>query len=145
MLPVIVVFGFFVPLPPTKPTPVQAAVKSAVPQLIAGASGHAEQKTCFACHNQAYPLLALTSARDSGFTVPDKFFKTQAKHIAGFLAENKSRFREGKGTGGQAATAAYALLALELAGYEPDDTTAAVAEYLLGFEPTRDHWRMTSN
>ena len=144
MLPVIVVFGFFVPLP-TKPTPVQAAVKSAVPQLIAGASGHAEQKTCFACHNQAYPLLALTSARDSGFTVPDKFFKTQAKHIAGFLAENKSRFREGKGTGGQAATAAYALLALELAGYEPDDTTAAVAEYLLGFEPTRDHWRMTSN
>jgi hypothetical protein len=143
MLPVIVVFGFFVPLP-TKPTPVQAAVKSAVPQLIAGASGHAEQKTCFACHNQAYPLLALTAARDNGFTVPDKFFQTQAKHIAGFLAENKTRFREGKGTGGQAATAAYALLALELAGYEPDDTSAAVAEYLLGFEPTRDHWRMTS-
>jgi hypothetical protein len=125
--------------------PARAAVASAVPRLVAGASGHAEQKTCFACHNQAYPLLALAAARDHGFDVPAKFFAGQREHIIGFLASNKERFREGKGTGGQAATASYALLALELAGHEPDDATSAVAGYLLNFEPERDHWRTTSD
>ncbi len=144
MLAALLVLGFVIPLP-VKPDPTRAAVTAAVPKLVAGAAGHAEQKTCFACHNQAYPLLALSAARDRGFTVEAKFFTDQAKHIAAFLAENKERFRAGQGTGGQAATAAYALFALELAGYKPDDTTAAVTEYLLKFEPTRDHWRMTSN
>jgi Squalene-hopene cyclase C-terminal domain len=145
MFPALVVLGFSVPLPLAKPDPVRAAVAAAVPKLVAGAAGHAEQKSCFACHNQAFPALALSAARDRGFDVPEKFFKAQAAHIADFLASNKDRFLEGKGTGGQAATASYALLALELAGHEPDDTTAAVAEYLLKFEPTRDHWRTNSN
>jgi hypothetical protein len=116
-----------------------------VPQLVAGATGHAEQKTCFACHNQAYPLLALAAARDRGFDVPEKFFKAQAEHVASFLADNKERFRDGRGTGGQASTASFALLTLELAGHKPDETTAAVAGYLLKFQPDRDHWRTLSN
>src|SRR5580700_9900335 len=93
-------------LPPTvKADPVRTAVVAAVPKLVAGASGHAEQKTCFACHNQATPALALTAARDRGFDIPKKFFSDQAEHIAGFLGTNKEEFRAGKGTGGQAATA----------------------------------------
>jgi hypothetical protein len=135
----------FIPFPPVKPDSARAAVASAMPKLLAGAGGHAEQKTCFACHNQAYPMLGLVAARDRGFEVPEKFFKAQADHIALFLKGNKERFREGKGTGGQAATASLALLTLELAGHKPDDTTDAVAEYLLKFEPTRDHWRTNSN
>lgn len=145
MLPVVIIFGFTIPLPPVKPDPVRVAVRSAVPTLIAGATGHSDQKSCFACHNQAYPALALAAARDRGFDIPAEFFKGQAEHIAEFLTTNKQRFLEGKGTGGQTATAAYALFTLELAGHKPDDTTAAVAQYLLKFEPTRDYWRMTSN
>src|SRR5262249_10140910 len=145
MLSAFVVLGFAIPLPPVKPDAVRAAVTGAIPKLAAGASGHAEQKACFACHQQAYPLLALAAARDRGFAVPEKFFKAQAQHIAAFMASNKERFREGKGTGGQAATASFALLSLELAGHKPDDTTDAVVEYLLKFEPTRDHWRTNSN
>jgi hypothetical protein len=141
----VAVLGFVIPLLPAKPDPARVAVASALPHLVAGAKGHADQKACFACHNQAYPLLALTAARDRGFDVPEKFFQRQAEHIAGFMATNKERFREGKGTGGQTATASFALLALELAGHKPDDTTDAMVEYLLKFEPTRDHWRMTSN
>lgn len=142
MFPVLVVLGFAIPL---QPTPAQSAVISAIPKLVAGARGHSEQKTCFACHNQAYPLLALTAARDRGYAVPNDFLKKQGEHIAAFLAANKDRFREGKGTGGAAATASYALFTLELAGYKPDDTTEAVAGYLLKFEPMSDHWRMTSH
>jgi hypothetical protein len=141
----IVLFGFAIPFPPPKPDPVRTAVAAAVPTLVVGATGHSDQKSCFACHNQAYPALALAAARERGFDVPAKFFEGQAEHIAGFLAENKERFLQGKGTGGQAATASYALLTLELAGHKPDETTAAVAGYLLNFEPTRDHWRTNAN
>jgi len=139
------VVGFSIPLSTIKADPVRTAVAIAVPRLIAGASGHTEQKTCFACHNQATPTLALSAARARGIDVPKKFFDSQAEHIAGFLATHKEDFRAGRGTGGQAATAGYALFTLELAGHLPDDTTAAVAEYLLKFQPKLDHWGTTSN
>jgi hypothetical protein len=127
MIPTLLALAFAFPLPSLKPDHVRSAVVAAVPKLLAGATGHTEQKTCFACHNQATPALA------------------QAEHIAGFLATNKENFRAGRGTGGQAATAGYALFTLEIAGYKPDDTTAAVAEYLLKFQPSRDYWATTSN
>jgi len=145
MIAAIVLFGLAIPLPPAKADPVRRAVRVAVPQLIAGASGHADKKSCFACHNQAYPALALSAAKARGFDVPIEFFQRQAEHITDFLTANKKEFLAGKGTGGQAATAAYALVTLELAGHKPDDTTAAVAGYLLQFDTKRDHWRMTSN
>ncbi len=145
MFPAVVFFGFVIPLHSDKPDPVREAVAAAVPQLVAGAAGHADQKTCFACHNQTYPLLALSAIRDRGLGIPKDFFKAQAEHVAGFLASNKERFRDGRGTGGQAATASLALLTLELTGYKPNDTTEAVAGYLLKFQPDRDHWRTTSN
>jgi hypothetical protein len=145
MIPMALVLAFAIPLPPLKPDPVRSAVVAAVPKLLSGASGHADQKSCFACHNQAMPSLALTAARARGIDVPKKFFTTQAEHIAGFLASNKEEFRAGRGTGGQASTAAYALFALELDGHQPDETTAAVVEYLLKFQADRDHWGTTSN
>ena len=37
---------------------VRAAVGKALPLLLKGAQGHVAHKTCFACHNQAIPLLA---------------------------------------------------------------------------------------
>jgi hypothetical protein len=148
MIAAVVLFshlGLAIPLPPAKADPVRAAVRVAIPQLLAGATGHADKKSCFACHNQAYPALALSVARARGFSVPEDFFKGQAEHITEFLGSHRKDFLAGKGTGGQTATAAFALLTLELAGHQPDDTTAAVAQYLLNFEPTRDYWRMTSN
>jgi hypothetical protein len=134
-------------LPGPAPTPanLQKAIESALSPLIAGATGHAEQKTCFACHNQASPLLAFATARPRGFQLPADLFRSQAEHIVQFLETNRPRFRDGRGTGGQVATAGYALLALEVAGHSPDENTAAVVEYLLKTQAERDHWRTTSN
>src|SRR5262245_40358494 len=145
MLPAFIMLGLVAFHPSAKPDPVRAAVEAAIPMLVAGAAGHTEKRSCFACHNQAYPALALSVARQHGFEVSAKFSAAQAEHITDFLATNKKLFLEGKGTGGQAATAAYALFTLELAGHAPDETTAAVAGYLLQFEPSRGYWRMTSN
>ena len=145
MIAALVLFCLSIPLENAKPDPVRRAVRLAVPQLVAGAAGHIEKRSCFACHNQAYPALALVAAGKRGITIPDDFFSNQAEHIVEFLTENKKHFLSGRGTGGQAATAAYALLTLELAGHKPDDTTAAVAQYLVGFEPSRDYWRIAAN
>lgn len=136
---------FSLHIPASQPNPVRRAVASAVPQLMGGATGHADKKSCFACHNQVYPALALRAARARGLEVPQEFFESQSEHVRAFLASNRDRFLDGRGTGGQAATAALALLTLEQFGHKPDETTAAVAAYLLKFEPTRDHWRTNSN
>lgn len=124
---------------------VRGAVATALGPLRAGAAGHAEQKACFACHNQAPPLLAFRAAKGRGFDVPDALFAAQAGHIAAFVESNRERFKDGRGTGGAAATAGYALFALELAGRKPDENTAAVVGYLLNTQADRDHWRTTSN
>jgi hypothetical protein len=123
----------------------RAAVEAALVPLRKGAAGHAEQKTCFACHNQAPPMLAFATAKARGFGVPADLFESQADHISGFLETNRERFKDGRGTGGGAATASYALFTLELAGHEADEATAAVAEYLLKNQADRDHWRTGSN
>lgn len=135
----------FLPAPTPAPHEIRAAVEKALPLLRKGAEGHIAQKTCFACHNQALPVLAHTTARSRGFAVPEQALQEQREFIAAFLERNRDNYRKGQGQGGQADTAGYALYTLELAGSEADETTAAVAEYLLLRDNGRDHWRTTSN
>jgi hypothetical protein len=123
----------------------RAAIEKSLPQLMAGAVGHRENRTCFACHNQGVPLLALSAAMGRGFAVDQDELRRQQTFIAEFLGKNRENYLQGKGTGGQADTAGYALWALSAAGYQGDETTAAVSEYLLLRHKDRDHWLGTSN
>ena len=129
------------------PTPksLVASAERALPLLLKSAKGHTDKQTCFACHNQAMPLLALRAAKDRGFTVAAEDFEEQTEFIADFLGRNKSKFRKGEGTGGQVDTAGYALFALELGGRTGDDITEAVVEYLLKYQSDTGHWRVVSN
>lgn len=142
MLPVALLAGLF--LPPLDAAPRAAAVK-ALPLLVKAATGHAEQRTCFACHNQALPMLAFHTAKTRKLDVADEVVQGQNEHIVKFIAANLEKFQKGEGTGGQVDTAAYALFTLELGGYEADENTDAVVEYLLKREAERDHWRTVSN
>jgi hypothetical protein len=131
--------------PESAADPVRAAVTRGLPLLLKGAIGHMEQRTCFACHSQALPLLALTAAKPRGFAVDEKEIQKQLQFIADFLGRNRDNFRKGQGTGGQADTAGYALLTLEVGGWKPDETTAAVAEYLLLRDKEASYWHTTSH
>src|SRR5207302_7646882 len=97
------------------------------------------------CHNQAIPILALTTARSRGFPLRDEELQKHARFIADFLAKNRTNYLKGMGQGGQVDMAGYALWTLELAGWKPDRTTAAVAEYFLLYNHDLEHWRVTSN
>lgn len=131
--------------PAKKPSAaVTIAVDKALPLLKKGAEGHVAQRTCFACHNQALPILALTTARERGFSVSDQDLKQQLDFIAAFLERNRENYREGKGQGGQVDTAGYALFTLEIGGWKADATTEAVVEYLLLRDQDLDHWRTVS-
>lgn len=124
---------------------IRAAVAKSLPLLVAGAKGSMEQrKQCFTCHNQGVPLMALVAARGRGFEVDADHLQTQLTFIDAFLERNKQNYLEGKGTGGQADTAGYALFTLARGGWKPTPATAAVAHYLLVYQKDMDHWEATS-
>ncbi|HEV3260524.1 MAG TPA: prenyltransferase/squalene oxidase repeat-containing protein [Gemmataceae bacterium] len=137
------------PVAAAEPAPaakeVRDAITKALPLIQKGSAGHMAQRTCFACHHQAIPILALTTARSRGFPVKREEIQKHARFIAHFLDTNRARYLKGHGQGGQVDSAGYALWTLELAGRKPDQTTAAVAEYLLLHNKDLDHWRTTSN
>jgi hypothetical protein len=122
------------------PPTIQAAVQRALPLLLNGAKGHIRKRDCFACHNQALAVLALDTARNRGFVVRDKDITEQLDHITTFLNTNRENYLKGRGQGGQADTAGYALATLEWGGGKASATTSAVVEYLLQFKKDVDHW-----
>jgi hypothetical protein len=124
---------------------VRQAVCRAVPLIEKGSNGHMEQRTCFACHNQAVPVLALVTARSRGFPVAEDEVQANLRFIATFLDRNRSNYLNGWGQGGQVDTAGYALWTLQVGGWKPDQTTAAVTEYLLVHNQDRDHWTASGN
>jgi hypothetical protein len=132
-----------------EPAVTQAALREAIekslPLLTKGAAGHRENRTCFACHSQGLPVLAITAAKDRGFAIDEEELGKQLAHTAKFLEGNRENYLQGKGQGGQADTAGYALWALAAGGWKPDDTTAAVTEYLLQRHKDKDYWQSTSN
>jgi len=130
---------------PASDAEIRAAVVKALPLIQKGAVGHREQRTCFACHNQGIPILALTTARAHGFAIDADELQRQLKFIADFLDKNRPNYLKGKGTGGQVDTAGYALLALDVGGWPADETTAAVSEYLLLYQKDDPHWATRAN
>lgn len=123
----------------------RAAVGKSLPLLTAGARGSMEKRErCFTCHNQGLPILALATAQARGFKIDAEELRKQVQFTADFLEKNRTNYLAGKGQGGQADTAGYALWALENGGWQPDATTAAVSEYLLRWQRDLVHWRPQS-
>ncbi len=127
------------------PNAVRSAIAKAIPQLEAGAAGSAKQRTCFTCHNQAMPILALVEARRRGFAIDEDNLQVQIKHTAEHLQRGRKQYLDGRGQGGKVITAGYALWALEDSGWAPDETTAAVTHFLLAYQNDKDHWSHPGN
>lgn len=132
------------PVSAPAPAEVRATVERALPLIQRAAAGYVRQRGCFSCHHQAMSVLALTAARRRGYGVPEAALREQVTHTETFLRGNRDNYRQGKGQGGQVTTAGYGLWTLDAGGWQPDDTTAAIAEYLLRREADRDHWTAVS-
>lgn len=123
---------------------IRTAISRSLPLLANSAQEFTKHRECFSCHHQTLPVLALNLARQRGLVGDEKDIQQQIDWTAEFLGRNEERFRQGKGTGGQVDTAGYALWALAMAEYPPNQVTEAVAEYLLVRYEDRDHWLATS-
>src|SRR5258705_1841888 len=110
---------------------IEAAVMKSLALLETGARGSMEKrKQCFTCHNQGLPVMALTTARLRGIKIDTENLRRQVQFTADFLAKNRTNYVAGRGQGGQALTAGYALWTLEMGGLKSDGTTDAVGQDL---------------
>jgi N-acyl-D-amino-acid deacylase len=128
-----------------EPAAITAAIRAAIPLLEKGSAGSAEQRVCFTCHNQALPILALSEAKRRGFDIDEENLTRQIAHTKAHLQRGRENYLKGKGQGGGVITAGYALWALEASDSRSDETTAAVAGFLLQTQSDSDHWRHPGN
>jgi hypothetical protein len=125
---------------------IRSAIAKSLPLLETASRVSMERRQrCYTCHNQGLVVMALTTARDRGFAIDAENLRQQLQFTADFLAKNQEGYVRGRGQGGGVDTAGYALWTLELGGWKPDATTAAVATYLPVWQKELDHWEPTSH
>src|SRR6185369_17841340 len=70
---------------------IKASVAKSLPLLETAARGSMEKrKQCFTCHNQALPIMALTTARSRGLEIDEKNLRRQVQFTADFLEKNRT-------------------------------------------------------
>ena len=123
---------------------VRKAAEKGLALITQSAAEYPKHRTCFSCHHQAMPLVALTVARERGFTIDEDVLRQQVEMTEADLKQAAEAYRKGGGQGGGATRAGYALWTLESGAWKPDETTDAVVTFLLKRDQTIGYWRSTS-
>lgn len=120
--------------------------------MTKGVKSYPEHRSCFSCHHQALPLLALSV----GSIGTERFEEGRAnfysnpttKQILEFteqaFANKLDTLNSGGEIGGRALTVAYALWTLDLAGSPTSATTSAMVESLLKTQGQDGAWNFQS-
>jgi dienelactone hydrolase len=127
------------------PRQIRTAVERALPLLERASAGSANQRTCFTCHSQALPVLAIVESTQHGFSANAENLKRQIEHTHSHLLRGRKAYEEGSGQGGGVDTAGYALWTLEKGGWPHDDVTATVTQWLLTKQNQDGYWSHSSN
>ena len=123
---------------------IQRSVERGLVVLERGAKAYPSNQTCFACHHQTLPMLAMTAARDAGLRFDAELFQTQRDFTRKNFGERKIRLAKGEHVGGRAATVSFGLWALRLAGDKSDELTEAMTSYLLSVQQPDGRWKPQS-
>jgi N-acyl-D-aspartate/D-glutamate deacylase len=122
------------------PNEVREAVERGLRLVEKAAANYPSHRTCFSCHHQTLPMLAMVTARRHGLTVEEARIQAQADFTRASFKEHLESMKQGKGVGGGALTVGYGLWALELAGRQPDEVTEAMVEYVVQTQRPDGHW-----
>jgi N-acyl-D-amino-acid deacylase len=125
-------------------TKLNDAIERGLRIVTKAAANYPKHRDCFSCHHQTLPLLAMNAAI-GGFEVEEATYNATADFTEKFFAARVDKLREGRGIGGQAATVGYGLWTLDIAQHEPDDTSAAMIEFLLKNQRDDGRWSPPSN
>ena len=124
--------------------PVQRAVEKAVEVLQRGARAYPSHQSCFACHHQTLPALALKSAQSAGISIDQQLIPEQLQFTRKSFEERKARLGKGEHVGGRAATVSYGLWMFHLAEAPADDLGEAMTTYLLSVQQDDGSWKPPS-
>jgi hypothetical protein len=124
-------------LPAPMPAAIESAIRKSIPLLEKGAAGSAEHRTCFTCHNQGVPVLALVEARRRGFSIDEDNLQRQLQHAAATLKRKKAKLQEGRG---KTIIEGYVLWTLDAGRWTPDDSTDAAATLILKKQTKGGQW-----
>jgi N-acyl-D-amino-acid deacylase len=124
---------------------VRAAVEKGLSRLETGAASYVQNRQCFSCHHQTPAIVAFQSARKRGFTVSGDALQAQVDFTAETFRPKREQIAKGQWVPGGNTHAAYALYTLEVGGYAPDETTAALVEYLLVRQKPDGSWPAVAN
>ncbi len=124
---------------------VREAIMKGIARLEKGSASYIENRQCFSCHHQALSIAALQSAKSRGFKVNDENFKHQFEFTLESFRPNLAKIVKGQSIPGGNTMSAYALFTLESANHKPDETTAALVEYLLIKQKADGSWPALAN
>lgn len=124
---------------------IKAAIARARPVLSRAVENYPKHRDCFSCHHHTLPLLAMGEIRSAALQCDEPVFAGAADFTQKFFAARKEKLRNGTGIGGQAATVSYGLWTLGIAQHQPDDTTAAMVDFLLKTQRDDGRWVPQSN
>jgi N-acyl-D-amino-acid deacylase len=105
------------------------------------ARNYPENRSCFSCHHQTLPLLAMKTARERGLDIDEDLFAEQAKFTQRSFAGRIEELNRGEGIGGTSMTVGYGLWALDTAAWPRDAATAAMVAYLLKMQDADGSWK----
>lgn len=123
-----------------QPAKVREAVVKGISLIEASSQEYLRKRECFSCHHQSMPMVMLSEASRRGFEIDRENFQAQLERTRKHLEGGKEQYEEAKGQGGRVDTAAWGLWGLEVAKYEPDETTAAVTHFLLNYQKEKPYW-----
>ena len=110
---------------------VESATRRGLALIQLAGTNWLKNKTCFACHHQTLPMLAVKEAALAGCATDVAWMKSQSAHTDKYFQERIDMMDKGEHVPGGSFTVGYGLWAMSIAGRAPDATTEAMVGYLL--------------
>jgi len=123
----------------------KVAAERSIVLLQAASAGSAERRTCFTCHSQAHPVLAIVEAKRRGLSIDEANLANQLNHTAEHHTRGRQDYLAGRGQGGKSDTAGYALWTLSSGSMNAPEVTAPVVHWLLSQQLQRGNWNRSSD
>ena len=112
-------------------TACREATRRGLAQATQAAVNWQRNKTCFSCHHQTLPMLAMTEAARAGIPLDHAWLQSQADTTHRYFEQRIDHMNAGEHVPGGATTASYGLWALSLANSDRDATTTSIVTYLM--------------
>lgn len=120
--------------------PVRGAVEKSLPLLQKVGPQFWNGAGCISCHNNTLPDMAVTIAKQNGFTINEASAKAATKLDADILETRKDRLLEALTPGGGQNTLGSLLFSLSVQKFPRDEAMEAGARYLKTIQSADGSW-----